>query len=160
MLQVIFNLGEYTLTDLKHLNLLVEMATAKGYLMQREPFWYLKMIEKKEAIGVKNNGLLVGYSVLSPIVFQNGQLNAIMYGVVWREKYNGDQLIFSETLRIAKSRFNSTYAVVRKSNSKSLNICKDHGANVIEHINVSEPSILNNQFAIYNPEKTFLLCFN
>jgi hypothetical protein len=158
MLQVILNLEEYTPTDLKHLNLLVEIATAKGYLMQREPYWFLKMIEKGEAIGVKNNGLLVGYSVLSPIVFQNGQLNAIMYGVVWREKYNGDQLIFSETLCIAKTKFNSTYAVVRKSNSKSLNICKSYGAHVIEHRNIVEPLILNSE--LYNKDNTFLLCFN
>ena len=159
MLQVILSLEEYTLIDLKHLNLLIEMATKKEYLMPREKNWFLKMIEKGEAIGVKNDGLLVGYSVLSPILFQNGQLNGIMYGVVWREKYNGDQLIFSETLRIAKNKFNSTYAVVRKSNLKSLSICKNYGAFIIKNTNILDLSIINNTIAIYNEKNTFLLSF-
>jgi hypothetical protein len=142
MLKIISHLDEYTPTDLKQLEIMVALATKKGYLVPREQGWCRQAIQKGEAIGVKRNELLIGHAMLSTVTLQNGQRHGVMHGIVWREKYNGDELIFTETLRIAKDRFNTTYAIVNNSNLKSLNLCKAHGAHLIKHVQMIESSIL------------------
>jgi hypothetical protein len=148
MLQIISHIDEYTQTDLKQLEIMINLATKKGYLIPREKGWFLQSIRRGESIGVKTNGLLVGNSMLSSVIFPNGRLNGIMYGTVWREKYNGGELIFSETFRIAKDRFDTTYAAIAKSNQKSLCLFEHYGGCVIEDVDSVEPLILIN--AVYD----------
>jgi len=144
MLQILSYIDEYTQTDLKQLEIMINIATKKGYLIPREQDWFIQSIRRGESIGVKVNGLLVGNAMLSPVTLPNGRLDGIMYGAVWREKYNGGELIFSETFRIAKDRFDTTYAMVKKSNQKSLCLFKRYGAHIIEDIDSVDPLVSMN----------------
>ena len=155
MLQILSYIDEYTQTDLKQLEIMINIATKKGYLASREKGWFLQSIQRGESIGVKVDGLLVGNAMLSPVTLPNGRLDGIMYGVVWREKYNGGELIFSETFRTAKDRFDTTYAAVAKSNQKSLCLFERYGGHIIEDVDSVDPLILIN--IVYNENDGCLL---
>ena len=158
MLQILSYIDEYTQTDLKQLEIMINIATKKGYLASREKGWFLQSIRRGESIGVKVNGLLVGNAMLSPVILPNGRLDGIMYGVVWREKYNGNELIFSETFRTAKDRFDTTYAAIAKSNQKSLCLFERYGGRIIEDVDSVDTLVLIN--IVYDENNDLLLSFS
>ncbi len=157
MLKIISHLDEYTPTDLKQLEIMVALATKKGYLVPREQGWCRQAIQKGEAIGVKRNELLIGHAMLSAVTLQNGQRYGIIYGTVWRDKYNGGELVLIETLNIAKRKFRTIYVAIERLNPKSTHICQRHGAQLIEHVDIVEPAILEN--ILYDKNSSLLLAF-
>ena len=158
MLQILSYIDEYTQTDLKQLEIMINIATKKGYLIPREQDWFIQSIRRGESIGAKVNGLLVGNAMLSPVTLPNGRLDGIMYGVVWREKYNGNELIFSETFRTAKDRFDTTYAAIAKSNQKSLCLFERYGGRIIEDVDSVDTLVLIN--IVYDENNDLLLSFS
>ncbi len=155
MLQIISHIDEYTQTDLKQLRNLLDLATRKDYLIQRPTNWFMQPLSQGEGLGVKCNGVLVGHGMLYPFML-NGQLYGILYGLVWREKYGGGDLVISEISRIAVNRFEKTYGCVRKWNTNSLNILNKYGYQIIDPTGC-DPHLLEK--AAYG-ENAFLLCLN